>query len=141
MRLSSLLRPPLVWFTAAETALIGVLGVLTWHVWVERVAPAAAALGPPVAAAPPPPSVPGPAAPVLGQPPPAVPSPGPPAAGPTPGIRTDAEFLGRQLSELNRVEATFEDLEWRVTKAIADAIERYVQGVVLPSIERSEQSR
>ena len=142
MSLSSLLRPPLVWFTAAETALIGVLGVVTWHVWMERVAPAASALGPQVAAAPPMPTQ----TPLAGQPPPPVApvlpdAPPGPAVGPTPGIRTDPEFLSRQLSELNRVEATFENLEWRVTKAVADAIERYVEGVVLPSIDRSERDQ
>jgi hypothetical protein len=143
MSLSSLLRPPLVWFTAAEAALIGVLGAVTWHVWLDRVAPAASALGPQVAAAPPAPMP----TPFAGQPPPLPPlasaSPGPPGrpVGPTPGIRTDSEFLSRQLSELNRVEATFEDLEWRVTRAVADAIERYLESVVLPSIDRSERNQ
>jgi len=44
------------------------------------------------------------------------------------------------MKELNRVEAAFEDLEWRMTKALADAIENYVERVVLPPIERSERS-
>ncbi len=45
------------------------------------------------------------------------------------------------MGELNQVEATFEALEWRVTSAVVDAIQRYVDGVVLPSIDRSERSR
>src|SRR5215470_4403315 len=104
---TALFRPPLVWFAAAEAALMAVLCVLTWHVWVERTAPPAVPAGP-VAAAPPG-SVPAPA-PGLG---PFGPVSTPsarapdPQVGPTPGIRTDAEFLSRQLSELNRVEATF----------------------------------
>jgi len=44
------------------------------------------------------------------------------------------------MKELNRVEAAFEDLEWRMTKALADAIENYVERVVLPPIERSERT-
>jgi hypothetical protein len=43
------------------------------------------------------------------------------------------------MNELNRVEATFEDLEWRATEAVVNAIQHYVQRVVLPSIERTEQ--
>ena len=53
-------------------------------------------------------------------------------------MRTDSAFVSRQMSELNRVEATFEDLEWRMTKALADGIQSYVERVVLPSIDRSE---
>lgn len=141
MHLATLIRPPLVWFAAAETALIATLGVITWHVWIDRVAPGATASGRQAAAGPPAST---PAPPRGRRPPPAQAaapaSPSPlPAVGPTPGIRTDADFLARQLGELNRVEATFEDLEWRVTKAVADAIQRYIQAVVLPSIDRSER--
>jgi hypothetical protein len=145
MSLATLIRPPLVWFAAAEAALIATLGLLTWHVWVERTAPAATSSGRQAAAGPPAIT----SAPTAGQPPPpgqlgqATPSTPSPqfGVGPTPGIRTDADFLSRQLSELNRVEASFEDLEWRVTRAIADAIERYLESVVLPSIDRSERGR
>jgi len=137
---SALFRPPIVWFAAAEAALIAVLGALAWHVWIDWTAPPAPTAGGQVAAAPlaPPAALPAPPA-GAGPIQPAA-SPAAPRVGPTPGIRTDSEFLSRQLTELNRVEATFEDLEWRVTKAIADAIQRYVQGVVLPSIDRSEAS-
>ena len=133
--LSSLFRPPIVWFTAAEAVLIAVLGVLTWHVWVERTASLAPAAGGTAVAAPPAPTEDPGLGPVQPASSPAV------AVGPTPGIRTDPEFLSRQLTELNRVEATFEDLEWRVTRAIVDAIQRYADGVVLPSIERSERGQ
>lgn len=144
MSLATLIRPPLVWFAAAEAALIAVLGVVTWHVWVDRAAPAATATGRQAPAGP----AAAPPGAIAGQPPqtssraaiPPLSSPRP-AVGPSPGIRTDADFLSRQLSELNRVEASFEDLEWRVTKAIADAIQRYLEGVVLPSIDRSERGR
>jgi hypothetical protein len=133
MNLPTLFRPPLVWLVVAEAALVAVLCVVTWQVWQQRVAPVAAALAPPVSA--PPPRAQVRASPPL-SPPPAV-----PRAGPTPGIRTDPDFLAREMAELNRVEATFEDLEWRVTSAFADAIQRYVTAVVLPSIERSERGR
>ncbi len=45
------------------------------------------------------------------------------------------------MAELNRVEAAFEDLEWRITKAVADGIQRYIEGVVLPSVDHSQGGR
>jgi hypothetical protein len=139
----NLLRPPIVWFAAAEAALIAILAVVTWHVYVERVAAVAGsspAPGGQVAAGPPAAPVPAPSGASLAGPV-ATPPARAPAVGPTPGIRTDADFLSRQLSELNRVEATFQDAEWRVTRALVDAIQHYLEGVVLPSIERSERGQ
>lgn len=141
MNPSTLFRPPIVFVVMAEAALVAVLGAVTWHVWQDRFGsappPAAVASGP-VAPRPFTSRLPGlPASP---SPPPTLPVPTP-AAGPTPGIRTDQSFLSRELGELNRVEQTFEDLEWRVTKAVVDGIQRYLEGVVLPSIERSESGR
>jgi hypothetical protein len=138
MSFTAFFRPPLVWLVSAELVLVAVLGAIAWHVWQER-SPAAgpAAAGVPRVSAPPlrPTTRPRPQ-------PSAPPVPGAtPRAGPTPGIRTDPDFLSRQLVELNRIETTFEDLEWRVTRAVVDAIQRYVEGVVLPSIERSERGR
>jgi hypothetical protein len=135
MNLPALLRPPLLWLVAAEIALVVGLGAVTWHVWQEHVGP-----GPTVAA----PAVVN-RAPVRrppGQTPVASPQPtSSPATGPTPGIRTDADFLAQQLDELNRVEAAFEDLEWRVTSAIVNAIQHYVEGVILPAVSRAESGR
>ena len=135
MNPSLLLRPPLVWIALAEAVLMVVLGVVAWHVWQDRLASA----GPPVAWSPASPR----ATPDDRQPPPsppAVATPPAPRVGPTPGLRADPEFLSGQLSELNRVEAAFAELEWRVTRAIIDAIRRYLEGVVLPSVERSERA-
>ncbi len=138
MTLTTLLRPPLVWLVLVEAALIAALGAVTWHVWQQRIAPAPAVVAEP---APPHPAAtskrPGPIAASPG----ASPSPAAPSVGPTPGIRTDAAFLSREMAELNRVEAAFEDLEWRVTKAVADGIQRYIEGVVLPSIDHGQGSR
>jgi hypothetical protein len=142
MSFIAFLRPPLVWLVTAEAMLVAILGAVAWHVWQER-SPAgpASAIAIPHAAAPAPRGSSPPGAGAQPQPSASSPPTATPRAGPTPGIRTDADFLSRQLSELNRVEATFEDLEWRATRAIVDAIQRYVDGVVLPSIERSEQGR
>ncbi len=141
MLFPTLFRPPLVWLVIAEAVLLVVFGVMTWHVWLERTAPAAQASQAAAATQSPQPA--GPAS--VATPPPAgvlpqsSPTPTSPRLGPTPGARTDAAFLSGQLAELNRVEAMLEDLEWRLTKAVVDGIQRYVEGVVLPSIERTEQ--
>lgn len=139
MTLTTLFRPPMVWLVLAEAALIAALGAVTWHVWQERIAPAGAAVATQ-------PAAPAPAAtsrrpgPISASPQ-ASPAPPRPSVGPTPGIRTDASFLSREMAELNRVEAAFEDLEWRVTKAVADGIQRYIENVVLPSIDRGQGGR
>ena len=142
MNATALLRPPLVFLVLAEAALVATLGVVTWHVWQDRFGPGPAAAAVTAPAAPPPPAA-------TTHRPVSAPSPSPlvstpprtPQAGPTPSIRTDSNFLSRELFELNRVEQTFEDLEWRVTKAIVDGIQRYIEGVVLPTIERAESGR
>src|SRR5262249_6393829 len=77
----------------------------------------------------------GPSATPSSSPPPAA---GAPPPGPTPGTRTHSTLLSRQTSELHRVEAAVEELQWRMTKALADGIQNYVERVVLPSIDRSE---
>ncbi len=46
--------------------------------------------------------------------------------------------MSGQMDELNRVEAMFENLEWRITKALVDAIQSYIDRVVLPPIDRYE---
>jgi hypothetical protein len=132
MNLPAVLRPPLLWLVAAEVALVASLGAVAWHVWQEHAGPGPAAAAP-VVVNPAPARQPTRPAPGAGPRPTST-----PAVGPTPGIRTDADFLARQLDELNRVEAAFEDLEWKVTSAIVSAIQHYVEGVVLPAISRAE---
>jgi hypothetical protein len=142
MNPTALLRPPLVFLVLAEAALVAILGAVTWHVWQDRFGSGSAvavATAPP--AAPPPAPTTGRHVPPAPAPPSVATAPSTPLPGPTPGIRTDSSFLSRELFELNRVEQTFEDLEWRVTRAIVDGIQRYIEGVVLPTIERSESGR
>jgi hypothetical protein len=136
MSLADLFRPPLCWLALAELLIVGALVAALWHAWEARQPP------PAVAAAPPPALGPG-----AGRRPPPRPSVAPtvlptnlaPPAGPTPGIRTDPDFLARQMNELNRVEAAFAEVEWRATKATADAIQHYLDHVVLPAVERAER--
>ena len=132
MSVADLFRPPLCWLALAELLIVGVLVAVLWHAWEARQPP------PSVAAAPPRALVPGsgrrPSAP-----PTVLPTNLAPPAGPTPGIRTDADFLARQMNELNRVEGAFAEVEWRATRATADAIQHYLDHVVLPAVERAER--
>jgi hypothetical protein len=138
-----LFRPPLVWLVLFETIVVGAIVAFTWHLLqparpgaiaaahAPAALPSSATRTPRVAraprASPRPSQSPGVAAAV-------------PSAGPTPGLRSDAQFMSHQIDELNRVEASFEALEWRITKAVADAIQSYLDRVVLPSIDHAESS-
>jgi hypothetical protein len=139
----ALLRPPIVFLVMAEAALVAILGAVTWHVWQDRfAAPGPAAVAALPATPPPAPTSRRGGLPALSSPSPPVSTPPPTSRpGPAPGLRTDSDFLSREMAELNRVELTFEDLEWRATKAVVDGIQRYLDGVVLPSIERSGSGR
>jgi hypothetical protein len=137
MHPSVLLRPPLVWLIAAEAIIVVLLVFASWHIWQSRQAPAPVPI-PGQAVAPPAARAPGAAH--LPRSPQAQTGAAPavtPRVGPTPGIRTDPAFLSRQMDEINRVEATLEDLEWRVTRAAVDALQYYIQRVVVPAVERA----
>lgn len=139
-----LLRPPLLWLVIAEALFVTALGAGAWHLWQDRRQPATAAVANPMPVRSYAPGrasrvrTPAPFAPT------SVPIATPsiaPQSGPTPGLRTDPEFLAQQMDQLNRVENSFENLEWRVTNALVDATQYYVKRVVLPAIDRSEQAQ
>ena len=138
MHPSVLLRPPLVWLIAAEAIIVILLAFASWHIWHSRqAAPAAIPLQ---AVAPPPARGPGAARPPrspqprVGTEPTAA-----PLVGPTPSTRTEPDPLSRQRDKVKRVEAMFEDLEWRVTRAAVDALQYYIRRVVLPAVERASR--
>lgn len=133
MSLPALLRPPLVWLAVAEAIAVVVLTVVAWNVWSSRQG------APPAAAAAPVASPPAGATEGIAGAPTEVPSPtgmtASPEPGPTPGLRSDPDFLLRQFHEINRVETTLHEVQWRIIKALVDAIQRYLEGVVLPAVE------
>jgi hypothetical protein len=136
--LLSLLRRPLLWLVLGETLLVAAMTLAAWHVWSTRWRPPATTAQA-HSRLPPPPAIDRPKR--IPATPDGKPSPTPaPTGGPTTGLRTDPEFLARQMNELNRIESTFENLEWRVTRAVVDAIQYYADHVVLPSIERTEKA-
>jgi hypothetical protein len=126
----NLLRKPLTWMVLAECAVVAALVMLAWH--LIATAPAMDSSGSPLVA--PPVQAGGPARPV---------SPNLPARSPRPallpGLNVGADFWRSRLAELNRGEAQFEMLEWKLVHAAMDSAHRYVESVVLPSIARVER--
>src|SRR6266849_3212532 len=59
--------------------------------------------------------------------------------GPFPGLNLGVGFWRGRLGSLNRDEAAFEALEWRVTHAVMAAAHDYLETVVLPAVRRAER--
>ncbi len=56
-----------------------------------------------------------------------------------PGLNLNAGFWRVRLAQLNSDQVTFEQLEWRLVHSAMDAMQGYLDTVVLPSITRAEQ--
>jgi hypothetical protein len=138
MNAALLLRHRLALVVAAEVLIVVAFCAAAWHVWHSRQAASRLAAGQPPAATSPAPTSPR-SVDVL----PVVPGLSPPPArgGPTPGIRTDGDFLLRQMRDLNHDQSALEGAEWRAVKAVIDAVRSYLQTVVLPAVERAERGR
>ena len=130
----NLIRTPLTCLVIAEFLVVGVLIVLAWQLVANAVRPASAASSAPaVAPAADPSSVADPGLPVL-------PVIGKPKAGPMPGLNLDSEFWRARLGELNADQVFFERLEWQVVHTAIVSMERYIQVVVVPAIQRAERA-
>jgi hypothetical protein len=63
-----------------------------------------------------------------------------PKARPTvPGLNFEASFWRLRLAELNRGQAAFEALEWKLVHSAIGAARHYIESVVLPSVTRAER--
>jgi hypothetical protein len=114
----------------AEIAVVGVLIVVAWHALAGATSSSGAPplLFPPAAASPADTALPGAGVPVAeGR-----------RRGPLPGLNLGIEFWRRRLGSLNRDEAAFETLEWRITHAVMNAAHEYIESVVLPAVRRAE---
>src|SRR6266849_4682 len=119
----NLIRQPLTWMVIAECIVVAMLIVVVWNV----VAAAATqhAGGAPVQA--------------LDASPPALPSPLPDVSASQgsatvvqlPGLNLNAGFWRVRLSQLNRDQVFFEQLEWRLVRSAMDAGQGYLESVVL----------
>jgi hypothetical protein len=125
----NLLRKPLLWMIVAECVVVTVLILIAWH-WVA--ASSAAAAGPTAI------SLPAAAPNARMASSPAAPKP-PKSARQLPGLNLDTGFWRTRLAELNRDQAAFELLEWRIVHSAMDAIQRYTESVVLPSVVQAER--
>lgn len=128
----NLLRKPLPWMVLAECAVVAALLLVAWHLIVNPPAPGSSV--PALASAPAEsgeagvPALPGAAG--LST----------PHVSPTlPGLNFQATFWRMRLAELNRGQAAFEALEWKLVHSAMDSARRYVESVVLPSITRAER--
>ncbi len=128
----NLIRTPLTWLVIAEFLVVGVLIVLAWQLVASAVRPASAASSTPAVA----PAVgtssvdsPLPDLPVIGKPP----------AGPMPGLNLGSAFWRGRLAQLNEDQVFFERLEWQLVHTAIASMERYIQVVVVPAIQRAER--
>jgi len=124
----TLIRSPLTWLVVAELVVVVALIVVAWTVIGAAARPALASpsLGQPVATDD---SSPLPQFPETGT---------PGLRGPLPGLNLNSVFWRERLQQLNRDQAAFERLEWQVIHAAMDAMHRYLETVVLPSIRAAE---
>lgn len=122
-------RRPLTWVIAAEALVTCGFLVAALHLLsasLPAVPPASMAL--PATAAPSlaPPAVAG-----------LLPGGAPASPAPRPGLGAGVGFLGGLLAGLNSDQASFEQAEWAALQALSGAIRTYIEGVMLPAVERA----
>ena len=125
-----LLRNPLTWMVIAECVVVAALIFVAWNAIDSAVQQTAAAPGAQTSAAPADTATASPDAPPVA---------GPTARAPLPGLNLDSAFWRVRLSELNRDQVFFEQLEWRIVHSGMDVAQRYLETVVLPSLARAER--
>ena len=126
----NLLHQPLTWMVIAECIVMAALMVVVWNV-VASAAAQRVGGGPAQAAQNPtdPPTTP---LPDLTEATARV------ARPQLPGLNLDAGFWRFRLGQLNRDQVFFEQLEWHMVHTATEAMQRYLETVVLPSITRAE---
>jgi hypothetical protein len=128
----NLLRKPLSWIVLAECAVVAALVMVAWHLVASSPVidvPILPGTAPSAGES----SSTGPASTVVAEQRKSTPV-------PAPGLNVDKTFWRLRLAELNRGEAAFEALEWKLVRSAMEAAHRYVESVVLPSIKRAERS-
>ena len=125
----NLIRTPITWLVVAEFVVVGALIAVAWNMVGNA---AGGGLASTVPALP---------APAINDPSP-LPDITEPSQtglrGPLPGLNVSSAFWRQRLEELNRDQVLFVQLEWRVVHAAMDAMHRYLETVVLPSVRAAE---
>jgi hypothetical protein len=125
-----LVRAPLLWMVLVEGAVVGALILVAWHAIAGASASASPApfTFPPAAASPADTALPAAGGPVANA----------GLRGPAPGLNLAVDFWRLRLESLNRDQAEFEALEWKITHTVMDAARDYLETVVLPAVRRAE---
>ncbi len=125
-----LVRAPLLWMVLVEGAVVGALILVAWHAIAGASAsgPSAPFSLPPAAASPADTALPAAGGPVANA----------GLRGPAPGLNLAVDFWRLRLESLNRDQAEFEALEWKLTHTVMDAARDYLETVVLPAVRRAE---
>ena len=126
----NLLRSPLTWMVVAELVVVIALVAVAWTILSAASRPAIASPGfaqPDTSSD-------------VASPLPDLPIVAPGSRGPLPGLNLDSRFWRTRLAELNRDQALFVELEWRLVHNAMDAVRHYLETVVLPAIQRAEQT-
>jgi hypothetical protein len=126
----NLIRSPLTWMVAAELAVVAALVVLAWNVVASAGRPSIVA---PVIQLP---ATTDDTSTSLSE----VPDPTAAQHGPLPGLNTDAGFWRERLAQLNADQVYLEQLEWRIVRSAEEAVNHYLQTVVLPAIQQAEHA-
>jgi hypothetical protein len=126
-----LVRAPLLWMVLGEGVVVGALILVAWH----AIAGASASGAPAPFTFPPAEASPADTAlPAAG-----VPAGAGGARGPAPGLNLAVDFWRQRLGGLNRDQAEFEALEWRLTHSVMEAARDYLETVVVPAVRRAER--
>jgi hypothetical protein len=127
----NLIRSPLAWLVAAEIVVVAAIVAVAWTVAASaRHAPATQS----IADVPQATDDPGSGLTELPQ------LNNPAARGPLPGLAVDPSFWRQRLGDLNGDQVYLEQLEWQIVRSAEDAVNRYLQTVVLPAISRAEHA-
>jgi hypothetical protein len=128
----NLIRNPLTWMVVAELVVVTALVALAWSAIAQPARPAVASSALDGG---------GPVGQDAASPIPSLPGVGKPGSNPAPpGLNVDPAFWLNRLQGLNRDQVYFEQLEWRLVHTAMDAARRYLETVVLPSVQRAERA-
>ena len=126
-----LIRKPITWMVVAEIVVVAALVLTSWYFLAgSRSASDLPALLLPSSSEP--------VVATASAPPDALSPPQPTSARLLPGLNVDPVFWRARLEALNGAQAQFEELEWRIVHSAMDSMRRYIETVVLPSVERAE---
>ena len=127
----NLIRSPLTWLVAAEIVVVGAIVAVAWNVAASA---GHASASQAIVEAPQASDDPGSGLPQLPQ------LNNPAARGPLPGLAVDPSFWRQRLGNLNGDQVYLEQLEWQIVRSAEDAVNRYLETVVLPAISRAEHA-